>query len=88
MSLHTELFTIIENSINTYQQILNQYNISNKVTKSNIKILNNINSFKNQNYFELIDRLKYIKPKEITKNNLDYETDSTTCSMYSDISDF
>lgn len=53
-----------------------------------IKILNKIESFKNQNFFILIDKIHYISPKQNIQNYDDYESDSTNSSLYSDISDF
>lgn len=92
LSLHNQLFSLLQNSIYNYIHIYNKFNVINKMAQSNIKILNKIYSFKNQNFFELVDKLAYISTKIIPNNNHDYESDSdsdtTSNSFYSDISDF
>lgn len=91
LSLHNELFSLLQNSIYNYIHISNKFNVINKIAQSNIKTLNKINSvnsFKNPNYFELVDKLAYVSTKIIINNDDDYESDSTTNSFYSEISDF
>lgn len=93
LSLHNQLFTIVQNSIYNYTLIYNKFNVSNKIALSNIKTLNKIDSFKNSNYFQLVDKLAYISTKIINYNHDDYESDSDSThsamsDIYSDISDF